>query len=179
MRKFIWNISERNSILHFKAKYLTIGHLSGSFKKLRGTVVAGALFEDPEIELFIGVSSVETLDTDLNRKIKSAAILDAVGYPDLMFASAGGCRASSGVIWELEGTFTVKQYSSTVNMIVNFSDLKVKGKRTEALFHLFGTVDLVKSGLGELRDKGVAEIISVNAEIYLLKADECLQNNST
>lgn len=172
MRKFIWNISERQSVLHFKASYFTIGHLSGSFNKIRGQVIAGAQFEEPEVDLIISVSSVETLDAELNRKIRSADILDSLAFPEMSFTSVGGCRASSGVIWELEGDFKIRQISSSINLIVNFSTVKIKGRRTTALFHLFGEVDLKKSGLSVLYNKGIIERLDVSAEIELTKSGE-------
>jgi len=169
MVKFVWNVSERNSAIHFKAKYFKIGHINGHFRKVYGEVIAGAHLEDPDVELFIQASSIETMDDALDLKLKSANVLNAAEHPNMIFSAKGGCYMSSGRIWELKGFLKFKDRIIPLTMVLSLLKRHEGFKKTMMQAQLFGRINLKDLGIDLLSENGVSDEIEVYADVYMIK----------
>lgn len=169
MKKHVWRISNKNSAIHFKAKYLRISSISGYFSKFKGTVVTEDFFKNPSVSLVIDSMSIETFDEKLDSILRSEAFFPKGKGQGIEFISMGGCKQSSGKIWELTGELVIEELRKPLTLIVNFSDIKEHLKRPVALFYLFGKIGLKEMGLGVFHEKGIGDEILLNAEIFMYK----------
>jgi polyisoprenoid-binding protein YceI len=105
----------------------------------------------------------------LDSVLKSEAFFSKGKGHSIEFVSKGGCKQSSGKIWELTGELVIKELRKPLTLIVNYSDIKEHLKRPVALFYLFGKISLKEMGLGVFHEKGISDEILLNAEIFMFK----------
>ena len=167
--KSSWKITQADSSIHFKVKYLQISNLNGVFGKFRGHVNTDNRFEDAEISLVIEAGSVETLNPENNEYLRSSQCLAAARYPYIQFQSNGGCHQSAGKIWELTGELMVKTVRAPVTFIINHSAINQHDKIPNASFHLFGSIDRKEFDLGDGSNVDFGDEIQLRLEICLIK----------
>ena len=150
MKKVVWELSVKNSLIHFKVKYLRISNITGQFLKFKGEVIADEFFNHPQVHLFIDANSV-----------------GAIQHPVIEFNSVDGCRQSSGKIWELTGNVVANEMKSPLTLVVNFSDIKEGRRKPTANFHLFGKISRKRIGLVCTDEEDVSDELNIYAEIFL------------
>jgi polyisoprenoid-binding protein YceI len=167
MSKVTWTISNGNSRIYIKLKWLRISRLAGHFTRISGEVHADRFFANPEVYLLIEAGSLDTQNPEQNDRLKGQKMLDADKYPFLEFSSVEGCRLRSGSIWELTGVMTIKESTYPLTMIINKSDIDLNTKRNVARFRLFGELNLENSNANCNADSDYGRAVAIEAEIFL------------
>ena len=171
-KRFAWEISPKNSAIQFKVKWFGISSISRQFAKFRATVLADQSFTNPEIYLFIESNSAEVPDEKWNNALKDESFLSVSSHPVIEFTSVGGCRQSSGKIWELSGRLSVKGIQKDITMVVSASEIKRDKKKMTAVFHLFGSVSRTDFSLHCPSEENIADDVQLNAVITMTSVDD-------
>jgi len=172
MNKQHWNISQKDSSIYFKVKYLQISTIKGIFQKFRGNVFTDQYFSEPEVHLALDSASLETYNSTQNQTLRSNACLASSKYPSIDFHAINGCKLSSGKIWELTGNLSVRNISYPITMVVTLSHINNKDRIPNARFNLFGKINLHDFGFSNLAGKEISNEIQLFAEITLVKSSK-------
>ena len=166
--KTVWEISSKKSILQFKVRYLQIGNIVGHFTRFKGQVISSSDLNEPEVTLFIEANSIETLNAELNKKLRTERFLSTDQYPLIKFISPNGCKKSSGGIWELTGDLFIKESKVQVTMPISYSSVNLKVEKSPMIFHLFGQIATNETVITFDRNSGIGDEMKLKAEIILL-----------
>jgi len=167
MKKYIWDISTQDSSLNFKVKYFRISNILGCFLRFEGKIITEESFKNPEISISIESDSIQTWNKIQDEKLRSFEYLNSEEFPYIKFSSTGGCRESSGGIWELSGELVIKSISKPITLVVSFTDIKENQKNPKALFYLFGKIN--RRDFQFINSEDVGEDIYLNGVINLFR----------
>ena len=113
-----WNIDPTHSQVEFAVRHLMISTVRGRFADVKGTVVTDE--SDPskaEVDVVIGVNSIDTREPQRDAHLKSADFFDAEAFPAITFKSTrviGG----RGDRFELVGDLTIHGVTREVTLDV-------------------------------------------------------------
>lgn len=103
-----WNIDATHSHVEFAIRHLMIATVRGRFTDVRGTVTSHG--DDPskgEVDVHIGVASVDTRDAQRDAHLRSAEFFEADKYPEMTFRSLR-ITDVSGNEFKLTGNLTIR-----------------------------------------------------------------------
>ena len=87
-KKTTWTIDAAHSHVEFAVKHLMISTVKGRFGDVSGTVTAGDdTFRDAELDIKIGVASIDTRQPDRDTHLRSADFFEVEKFPTMTFKS--------------------------------------------------------------------------------------------
>jgi len=169
-----WAFDPAHSELQFKVKHLLISTVTGSFKELNGSVVAGDNFDDARIEFQTSIDSLSTHNEQRDQHLKSADFFEAEQYPKLTFSSTRFEKKDDDH-YNLEGNLTIKGVTKPVSLNVEYNGTAQDPYgNTKAGFELNGKINRSDFGLtwNALTETGgmvVSDEVKLLGNIQLIK----------
>lgn len=169
-----WAFDPAHSELQFKVKHLLISTVTGSFKELSGSVVAGDTFDDATIHFETSIDSLSTHNEQRDQHLKSADFFEAEQYPKLTFASTKFEKKGDDR-YNLEGNLTIKGITKPVSLAVEYNGTAQDPYgNTKAGFELNGKINRKDFGLtwNALTETGgmvVSDEVKLLGNIQLIK----------
>jgi len=169
-----WAIDPTHSELQFKVKHLVITTVTGSFKDISGTVVAGENFDDAKITFEAKVASISTNNEQRDAHLTSADFFEAEKFPTITFTSTKFTKKDDDE-FELVGDLTIKGETKSVTLEVEHGGVATDPwGNVKAGFDLKGKINRKEFGLGwnALTEAGgmlVSEDVKLVASIQLVK----------
>ncbi|MGH3880459.1 MAG: YceI family protein [Actinophytocola sp.] len=112
-----YRIDPTRSTITFSTRHLFgLAPVRGTFRLRSGHIQVADLPERSTAEATVASESFHTGTSARDTQVRSAAYLDAVRHPDIVFASTGLSR--SGDDWVLEGTLTVRGLARPLSLRV-------------------------------------------------------------
>jgi len=168
MKKSLWRFSAKDSAIEFKIKYYTVSNMKGYFTGFWGNVTASESFTDADVSVMIETASINANHERRNKELKSSGCLHAAKFLTIEFAAIGGCKRSDGNIREITGLLTIKNVTSEVTLVVNYSTVKKGPQGPVMAFGLFGCISRKDFNLGTEHDR-LDDHIYMTARIELSK----------
>ena len=172
-----WSIDPMHSEIHFKVKHLMINTVTGSFKKIEGSLEGtNEDFTDAKISFTADINSIDTGVEYRDTHLKGAEFFNAEKYPQLKFESTAFEKIGD-TIYLLKGNITILETTLPIQL-----DVEYGGKATDfygntkAGFEISGKLKRKEFGLtwdGLTETGGIALSDDVklvlNVQLQLLK----------
>mgnify|MGYP002777349770 CR=1 FL=1 len=167
-----WNLDPSHSEVQFKVKHLMITTVTGSFKKIEGTIEADdAQFKNAKVTFKADVSSIDTGDAQRDGHLKSADFFESEKFPEIKFESTSYNAIDS----KITGNLTIKDITKQVTLDVDFGGSnKDPWGNEKAGFSVSGKINRTDFGLtwnAALETGGVlvSEEVKILAEAQFVK----------
>ncbi|WP_118973143.1 YceI family protein [Taibaiella koreensis] len=169
-----WAFDPAHSELQFKVKHLLISTVTGNFKELTGSVVAGDSFDDARIQFETSIDSLSTHNEQRDQHLKGADFFEADQFPKLSFTSTRFEKKGEDH-YNLEGDLTIKGITKPVSLNVEYNGTAQDPYgNTKAGFELNGKINRSEFGLtwNALTEAGgmvVSDEVKLLGNIQLIK----------
>jgi polyisoprenoid-binding protein YceI len=113
----IWKAEPPESEIRFELKHRLPQAISG--QATRWKAFAGLDFEEPSrswVDVAIDATSLETGDTDRDGLIRSAEVLDAGSFPEILFNSTEVTAVAGRSRWTVAGDLTIRHVTLPATM---------------------------------------------------------------
>ena len=115
-----WTIDPTHSEVGFKIKHMMISTVKGSFNEYSATVRAEKEdFSDAEVEVSIGIDSINTNNADRDAHLKSEDFFAAEKFPKMTFKSTSFDGTT------MKGELSIKDVTKEVALTVDFNGAAV------------------------------------------------------
>jgi len=170
MNKSTWRFSAKDSAIEFKIKYYKISSLTGYINDFWGNVTANDDFSTVDINVSLETGSINANNVLRNKKLRSPDCLHAKKYPNMEFTAINGCRLSEGNIREVKGNLTIKDITSEVTLVINYTHAKKGAHSPVMVLGLFGCISRKDFNL-HLEEDNLDDEIHLTAMIELSRSE--------
>jgi polyisoprenoid-binding protein YceI len=112
-----WTIDPTHSNVEFAVRHLMISTVKGRFGEVTGTVTsAGGLLERGQVDITIGVASIDTREAQRDAHLRSADFFEVEKFPQMTFRSTR--IEGTGDRFKVIGDLTIRGVSREVTLDV-------------------------------------------------------------
>jgi len=149
-KKSKWMVDQSKSEFSFRVGHNMLASVKGKFKYLETTIYSiSNNFKASQINFWLDVSSIFTLDTDQNEMLKSPVYLDQEQYGLITFVSTKIGDSDIFGNYDLEGYLTIKGISKIVKLNIQLIKvLKDKNQIERVRFKITGKISRSDWGIG-------------------------------
>lgn len=115
-----WAVDASHTVAEFAVKHMMISTVKGTFENVSGTIVANENdLASAQINVEIGIPSINTRDEKRDAHLRSADFFDAETYPAMIFRSTG-IEHVSGERYRVNGDLTIRNITKPVVLDTEF-----------------------------------------------------------
>jgi polyisoprenoid-binding protein YceI len=155
-----------HSTVGFKIKHLTVSNVTGRFAKFDGTInLDSADITKSTVSVSIPVESVDTINGDRDKHLKSADFFDVAKYPVITFTSTSVSGTKDQLM--VTGNFTMHGITKQVVIKGEFSGPSAGMKPGTWVAGFSGSTTLKRSdfGVGSYPAAVLGELVTINLEV--------------
>lgn len=144
-----WKADKAHSKIGFKITHLMISKVDGKFGDYDITAKANSGFTNPEFEVTVKTTSIDTDNANRDKDLRSEEYFDVAEYPTLTFKSTGFEQMRSKK-FKLTGDLTIRGITKTVTLEgkLNGVIMDPKTQKLKAGMELKGTISRLDFKVG-------------------------------
>lgn len=115
-----YTLDPAHSEIGFVTRHAMVTKVRGSFKEFTGTARTGPGLQDAQIDVTIGVDSIDTRWGDRDTHLRSADFFDTAQYPTMTFTSTQ-VEAIDDEALKVTGDLTIKEVTRPITIDFEFA----------------------------------------------------------